>query len=399
MVYLCCYAPHSSAQHYLIELQWGKFKKSNIGQRFGQRFLRENGEGRRAPTSGEHAAFFEDCAAEMAELYSNSVTISHDIITGTDGDERRAHRPLVTYVPPFDATTKLQCQSDYKIMMAASQKVVDQPDYKDVREFMADWNTRTVQLLNGMVIYSADCPREQMFGPSKTVLLPEMWVDPNTGQQHHSSYLQKKEKYSDKPQTSALRAPIQGREKYLCCFSSTGCSRVVKYNTEINRHNRLYHGGKKRSRPAQLVRTRKRGRKRVRVTGSEHLQRPPIAEQAAAAAAEEPLVGESAMDVDVGEEVAAAPAEEPVVEEGAVNVGEESSDEESSDEAFEDDTVATIKAIEDTDDEDEDYEGIEMVVGKRQMDDEDVADSDAGHCTLIWWAGEDDLPFPQNECT
>jgi len=90
----------------------------------------------------------------MAELYSNSVTISHDIITGTDGDERRAHRPLVTYVPPFDATTKLQCQSDYKIMMAASQKVVDHPDYKDVREFMADWNTRTVQLLNGMVIYS-----------------------------------------------------------------------------------------------------------------------------------------------------------------------------------------------------------------------------------------------------
>ena len=42
---------------------------------------------------------------------------------------------------------------------------------------------------------------------------------------------------------------------------------------------------------------------------------------------------------------------------------------------------------------------IEMIVGKRQVDDEDVAASDAGHCTFIWWAGLEGNALPKDQCT
>lgn len=58
-------------------------------------------------------------------------------------------------------------------------------------------------------------------------------------------------------------------------------------------------------------------------------------------------------------------------------------------------------ASNESDDDDDGFEElpIEMVVGKRQVDDEDVAASDADHCTFIWWADLENNALPKDQCT
>jgi hypothetical protein len=102
MMYPYSHAAHASALNYLIELQWWKFKRAHIGQRFGQAFLIQAGEGRRAPTNGEMPTFFEFCADEMKTIYEAAVTISRETVIDEGGNEERvAHRPAVKYIQPL----------------------------------------------------------------------------------------------------------------------------------------------------------------------------------------------------------------------------------------------------------------------------------------------------------
>ena len=396
MIDAVTWASGHSVRNYFIELQWGKFNMAHIGQRFGQSFLRENGEGRRTPTAGEYAPFFERCAAEMKELYEKAVTISYDVITNeSGGEERVAHKPSVVYVPALSEGVKMQIAFDTKLVCNSSQKVVDALDNKEMKEFLAEWNTRTVQTLNGLIIFSEDCPRDELFGPSRVPLLPEWWSDPSTGERHHASYLQKREKYQNAVQLEAMAAPIQGIEKCVQCLSVIGCIRTFRFNAQLDRHNRLIHGGHKRNRAATRIRRRKRGRPRIRVTRS--VQPCNLQRNTEGAAAERSLVADGGGgDADAeGEGCNRNLTEDSEHDEvlptcvGGLSAGEASGN------------CSEANASNGSDGDGGGFEElpIEMVVGKRQVDDEDVAASDAGHCTFIWWADLENNALPKDQCT
>ena len=147
-------------------------------------------------------------------MYEKAVTISYDVVpNAAGGEERVAHKPSVVYVPSLSEEAKMQIDFHTKLVCNSSCKAVDSPNYKELKEFLAEWNTRTVQTLNGLIIFSEDCPRDELFGPSRVPLLPEWWTDPSTGDRHHASYMQKREKYQNAVQLEAMAAPIQGIEK------------------------------------------------------------------------------------------------------------------------------------------------------------------------------------------
>lgn len=91
-LFLLGFAPGQSALNYFCERMWAQFRKTHIGQRFGQAFLREAGPGRRAPTTGERAEFFASCGQEMKDLYEGSIVVSRS------ADGQTEHRPAVKFV-------------------------------------------------------------------------------------------------------------------------------------------------------------------------------------------------------------------------------------------------------------------------------------------------------------
>ena len=300
------------------------------------------------------------------------------------GEERVAHKPSVVYVPSLSEEAKMQIDFHTKLVCNSSCKAVDSPNYKELKEFLAEWNTRTVQTLNGLIIFSEDCPRDELFGPSRVPLLPEWWTDPSTGDRHHASYMQKREKYQNAVQLEAMAAPIQGIEKRFQCLSVIGCNRTFRFNAQLHRHNRLIHGAHKRNRAATQIRRRKRGRPKARVTRS--VQPCNLQRDTGGAVGEGGLVADG---------------------DGAGAEGEDSNDDEQTEDSGYDEVVPTcVDGLSGgeaggSDDDDDGFEElpIEMVVGKRQVDDEDVAASDAGHCTFIWWADLESNALPKDQCT
>ena len=182
----------------------------------------------------------------MKDIYEETVTVScvGDVV----------HRPLVTFVEPLDRATMKQIGHVRTFITAKSQKTVGDPKYATHKAFMRDWNGRTSQMLNGIVMHSADCDMAGLFGPGEMVHEPEMWTNPATGKSHFASYIQKRDKCKDVIQTEMVAPAIQGMEKRLACFSG-GCRRTFRFLSQLKRHQKLIHGGKQTP-------TRRQGSKR-----------------------------------------------------------------------------------------------------------------------------------------
>ena len=228
----------------VIERVWSQFKKSIVGQRFGQAYLG----GRRCPSSTEFPDFIKACAQEMKDIFENNVTVRRE------GGE--VVPPHVEYVPPMSEEQVNKVMFHRAFLLATSQKVVDSSPYLEMRQFVRGWNQRTTQTLNALLLYGKDLNREQTFGPTQTLPQPEEWVAPD-GSKHFASYLQLKEKYKDARQTTALVPPVQGKEVVLMC-----CDRVFRYHAQFDRHSRWMHFGRrhgaKRKRAGENSRTPKR---------------------------------------------------------------------------------------------------------------------------------------------
>ena len=61
--------------------------------------------------------------------------------------------------------------------------------------------------------------------------------------------------------------------------------------------------------------------------------------------------------------------------------------------------LASVNVVADEDGEPGDPLKIHAVVGKRQVDAQDIPESDGGLCKLIWWEQEGGSPYPKDECT
>ena len=189
--------------------------------------------------------------------------------------------------------------------------------------------------MNGTIIYGEDCPREELFGPGLSVHQPEALVDPETGKERHATYLQKREKYRNQPQSTMLKPPMQGIEKDLTCFSKIGCRRRFRFYSQVHRHCRLNHGRDKVRQPTAIGRVRKRPSKRVR-----HLRvvrpRQAVIADAGDAGADATAVGVGA-SVDASEVGANASVVGGAAANGGIASGDDNSSKSSDDDSSSDD--------------------------------------------------------------
>ena len=222
-VVLVSYAAGESALNVLVERPWSQHKKTVVGQRLGSAFL--NGE-RRAPTKEEMPEFFKSVGRELKEIWEATVNIAEK------GNIVEA--PLCEYV---GAMTEAEVQEAVRVrnfFMNNTRKAVSNPADADLLRKAKSDNKRTFQTFNCSWVFSKECDREELFGPTKRPLMPErIEID---GHKHYSTLLQKKDKYKNAPQNDYVMPAIQGREKIFRC-----CDRLWRFAAGLKRHVVLCH--------------------------------------------------------------------------------------------------------------------------------------------------------------
>ena len=101
--------------------------------------------------------------------------------------------PLCEYVGAMTEAEVAEALRIRNFFMSTTRKGISKPNDADLLRKANSDNKRTFRTFNCTWVFSKDCDREELFGPSKRPLMPErVEID---GRKHYSSLMQKTEKY------------------------------------------------------------------------------------------------------------------------------------------------------------------------------------------------------------
>ena len=206
---LVSYAAGESARNFEIERPWAPHKKTVVGQRIGFNFVG----GLQEPKPEDRDAFFEYCANELKALWEKHVTVSES------NDSQQG--PLVRYMPPLEATEVQEARRVFICFAAPSRAHVEKKENRDLLRVGRDTAECLVQSVNASWLFSPDCNRREMFGPTQQPFEPERFTAAD-GSIHFKTYLQQKEEYQVERQRSFTAPALQGRE--VAGLSCCGCT-------------------------------------------------------------------------------------------------------------------------------------------------------------------------------
>ena len=261
---------------------------------------------------------------------------------------------------------------------------------------MCEWNPHIVQTFNASYMYSPDFNSAKYFGPGRRFLEPETY-QASDGNQHHLSYLQKKDKYKASIQTEYEVPKTQGIEQKLVC-----CNQVFRFKAPFDRHVMIIHSNRRR--PTRTGRRNARASRRTRETVSRPERaahaaaqvRPSRHAQAARNQAEAPGSEEEAPGCEAAD--GPDPISEPELGDDDESNEIESDEGESDESDSESELEMEVRAV--TDPVIFNHE-IRSVVGRRKRDNDGHTETTKpkGHCRLIHWGFEGGEDCPVDQCT
>jgi hypothetical protein len=179
------YAARESSMNEGIERPWGQHKKCIVGQRFGEPFLG----GRRASNADEMHDLFRHAAKEMADLRESTVNI-----TPSEGEKVA---PKCIYIEPPTASEIEAARRVKGFLSTKVRREVEKEGNTELRKYVRDLNSRTVQYLNCVWVFSKRCTPEilrSLFGPNEKPFQAETFVSEKDGRKNHKTDLMLKEK-------------------------------------------------------------------------------------------------------------------------------------------------------------------------------------------------------------